>query len=344
MKASEASCSASRASAVQRYGSTETVFPISLTSLAKGSLRSSRSVVFWYFRISISALVPGLYLLLFAPEDPLALVPGAELGPPCAFEKTEQTSRVRSGRPESSVRDNKRRSQPSPLHFSSASRVFRGFPHYLFDVSLRSRHGPLSGPALAKLRSLERDSYKSHGFACGVAEECTQMHSTHLRRSFLRGRGGDAKEPQRCPNPPARRNLPPVSRHRREQPLHRRLVMCFAPSPPRQGPPRSPPSSPRASTRDFYSLESSPLERISRERNSRFLGDGKFRDRYGTRMIAGFPGHHQDETSGRGTARRAAWEPKGARGPEGVRSRVKSRPLNRSASTLQAPRLARDEP
>ena len=146
MKASEASCSASRASAVQRYGSTETVFPISLTSLAKGSLRSSRSVVFWYFRISISALVPGLYLLLFAPEDPLALVPGAELGPPCAFEKTEQTSRVRSGRPESSVRDNKRRSQPSPLHFSSASRVFRGFPHYLFDVSLRSRHGPLSGP------------------------------------------------------------------------------------------------------------------------------------------------------------------------------------------------------
>lgn len=40
-------------------------------------------------------------------------------------EKTEQTSRVRSGRPESSVRDNKRRSQPSPLHFSSASRVFR---------------------------------------------------------------------------------------------------------------------------------------------------------------------------------------------------------------------------
>ena len=127
MKASEASCSASRASAVQRYGSTETVFPISLTSLAKGSLRSSRSVVFWYFRISISALVPGLYLLLFAPEDPLALVPGAELGPPCAFEKTEQTSRVRSGRPESSVRD-KRRSQPSPLHFSSASRVFREFP------------------------------------------------------------------------------------------------------------------------------------------------------------------------------------------------------------------------
>ena len=129
MKASEASCSASRASAVQRYGSTETVFPISLTSLAKGSLRSSRSVVFWYFRISISALVPGLYLLLFAPEDPLALVPGAELGPPCAFEKTRKRSkescRVRSGRPESSVRDNKRRSQPSPLHFSSASRVFR---------------------------------------------------------------------------------------------------------------------------------------------------------------------------------------------------------------------------
>ena len=101
MKASEASCSASRASAVQRYGSTETVFPISLTSLAKGSLRSSRSVVFWYFRISISALVPGLYLLLFAPEDPLALVPGAELGPPCAFEKTRKRSKescqVRSG-------------------------------------------------------------------------------------------------------------------------------------------------------------------------------------------------------------------------------------------------------
>ena len=103
MKASEASCSASRASAVQRYGSTETVFPISLTSLAKGSLRSSRSVVFWYFRISISALVPGLYLLLFAPEDPLALVPGAELGPPCAFEKNEKTEQkvsrcqVRSG-------------------------------------------------------------------------------------------------------------------------------------------------------------------------------------------------------------------------------------------------------
>lgn len=216
---------------------------------------------------------------------------------------------------------------------------------FLFVLAM----APSPAPALAKLRSLERDSYKSHGFACGVAEECTQMHSTHLRRSFLRGRGGDAKEPQRCPNPPARRNLPPVSRHRREQPLRaparsRRLVMCFAPSPPRQGPPRSPPSSPRASTRDFYSLKSSPLERISRERNSRFLGDGKFRDRYGTRMIAGFPGHHQDETSGRGTARRAAWEPKGARGPEGVRSRVKSRPLNRSASTLQAPRLARDEP
>ena len=182
-------------------------------------------------------------------------------------EKTEQTSRVRSGRPESSVRDNKRRSQPSPLHFSSASRVFRGFPHYLFDVSLRSRHGPLSGPALAKLRSLERDSYKSHGFACGVAEECTQMHSTHLRRSFLRGRGGDAKEPQRCPNPPARRNLPPVSRHRREQPLHRRLVMCFAPSPPRQGPPRSPPLLPTSvNARFLLSQELSSRENFSGEK------------------------------------------------------------------------------
>ena len=142
------------------------------------------------------------------------------------------------------------------------------FPHYLFDVSLRSRHGPLSGPALAKLRSLERDSYKGHGFASGVAEECTQMHSTHLRRSFLRGRGGDAKEPQRCPNPPARRNLPPVSRHRREQPLHRRLVMCFAPSPPRQGPSSLPPLLPTSVNARFL---------LSRELSSRenFSG-GKF--------------------------------------------------------------------
>lgn len=32
-----------------------------LTSLANGSLRSSRSVLFWYLRISSSARVPGLY-------------------------------------------------------------------------------------------------------------------------------------------------------------------------------------------------------------------------------------------------------------------------------------------
>jgi len=33
------------------------------TTLAKGSLRSSRSVVFWYLRISFRALTPGLDLL-----------------------------------------------------------------------------------------------------------------------------------------------------------------------------------------------------------------------------------------------------------------------------------------
>lgn len=32
-----------------------------LTSLWNGSFKSSRSVVFWYFRISLSATVPGLY-------------------------------------------------------------------------------------------------------------------------------------------------------------------------------------------------------------------------------------------------------------------------------------------
>lgn len=35
-----------------------------LTSLAKGSFRSSRSVVLWYCRISLNALVPGRYLYL----------------------------------------------------------------------------------------------------------------------------------------------------------------------------------------------------------------------------------------------------------------------------------------
>ena len=123
MKASEASWSASRASAVQRYGSTETVFPISLTSLAKGSLRSSRSVVFWYFRISISALVPGLYLLLFAPEDPLALVPGAELGPPCAFEKTTRKRSKESCQVRSSGELSERQEKESTLSSSLLLRV-----------------------------------------------------------------------------------------------------------------------------------------------------------------------------------------------------------------------------
>ena len=47
MKASLASCSASSASAVHLYGSTETVLPISRTSRAKGSFLKSKSVVFW---------------------------------------------------------------------------------------------------------------------------------------------------------------------------------------------------------------------------------------------------------------------------------------------------------
>jgi len=34
-----------------------------LTRRANGSFRSKRSPVFWYFRISLSARVPGLYLL-----------------------------------------------------------------------------------------------------------------------------------------------------------------------------------------------------------------------------------------------------------------------------------------
>lgn len=128
MKASEASCSASRASAVQRYGSTETVFPISLTSLAKGSLRSSRSVVFWYFRISISALVPGLYLLLFAPEDPLALVPGAELGPPCAFEKTTRKRSKESCQVRSSGELSERQQEKESTLSSSLLLRFSSFP------------------------------------------------------------------------------------------------------------------------------------------------------------------------------------------------------------------------
>ena len=65
MKASLASCSASSASAVHLYGSTDTVLPISRTSRAKGSFLKSKSVVFWYCRISLRALVPGLYLLFF---------------------------------------------------------------------------------------------------------------------------------------------------------------------------------------------------------------------------------------------------------------------------------------
>ena len=59
------SCSASRASAVHRNGSGATRFPISRTRRAKGSFRSSNSVVLWYFRISLNATVPGLYRLGF---------------------------------------------------------------------------------------------------------------------------------------------------------------------------------------------------------------------------------------------------------------------------------------
>lgn len=65
MKASVASCNANSASAVQRNGSGATRFPISLTRRANGSLRNRSSVDFWYFLISLSAFVPGRYLLFF---------------------------------------------------------------------------------------------------------------------------------------------------------------------------------------------------------------------------------------------------------------------------------------
>ena len=40
---------------------------ISLTNLWKGSFLMSRSVVFWYLRISLRAIVPGLYLCFLTP-------------------------------------------------------------------------------------------------------------------------------------------------------------------------------------------------------------------------------------------------------------------------------------
>lgn len=60
-----------------------------LTNLWNGSFSSSKSVVFWYFRISLSATVPGLYLLARcgagpgAPSFfPLSLRPPVDARPP----------------------------------------------------------------------------------------------------------------------------------------------------------------------------------------------------------------------------------------------------------------------
>ena len=63
-----------------------TLSQISLMTLEKGSLGIMRSVDFWYFLISIKALVPGLYFLFFCPGvfclDPAA----GDLGDFCEAE------------------------------------------------------------------------------------------------------------------------------------------------------------------------------------------------------------------------------------------------------------------
>lgn len=65
--ASAASCNARIACDCHLMPSSRgrTVSAISRTSRAKGSFRSKRSVLFWYFLISLKATVPGLYLLFF---------------------------------------------------------------------------------------------------------------------------------------------------------------------------------------------------------------------------------------------------------------------------------------
>mmetsp|Transcript_4464 Transcript_4464/g.12869 ORF Transcript_4464/g.12869 Transcript_4464/m.12869 type:complete len:208 (-) Transcript_4464:59-682(-) len=61
MKSSVASCSAKMPVAAHLMPTSAKIFVISLTRRANGSFRISRSVDRWYFRISIRALVPGLY-------------------------------------------------------------------------------------------------------------------------------------------------------------------------------------------------------------------------------------------------------------------------------------------
>ena len=212
----------------------------------------------------------------------------------------------------------KRRSQPSPLHFSSASRVFRDSritcSMFLFVLAMApspARHSRSFGLSSETV-------IRATGSACGVAEECTQMHSTHLRRFEVAE--ATPKEPQRCPDPPARRNLPPVSRHRREQPLrapalHRRLVISFAPSPPRS--PTSPgallslPPLPTSVNARFLLSRELPEKTKKNWKSSGKLE--KFREIFRNTelgwMIAGFPGRdirtRYGTASGLGTEGRA---------------------------------------
>ncbi|KAK2974782.1 hypothetical protein RJ640_026758 [Escallonia rubra] len=62
--ASAASCSAATAELWNRRSVLKS-WAISLTSLWKGSFLINSSVLFWYFRISLSATVPGLNLCGF---------------------------------------------------------------------------------------------------------------------------------------------------------------------------------------------------------------------------------------------------------------------------------------
>lgn len=71
-KSSVASWIARRLSAVYRKGSGETSLEISRTRRQNGAFRIKSSVLFWNFRISFRASVPGLYLRRFLSGEPSA--------------------------------------------------------------------------------------------------------------------------------------------------------------------------------------------------------------------------------------------------------------------------------
>ena len=105
----------------------------------------------------------------------------------------------------------KRRSQPSPFHFSSAleisvTRITCSM--FLFVLAMApspARHSRSFG--------LSSETVKGHGFACGVVEEC-QMHSAVAplvpsRSRRRRQRTSTVPSPSRPPKPPAGQSPPP---------------------------------------------------------------------------------------------------------------------------------------